>query len=221
MYLDIHTHQYSADRRDVISVRNILMQEANQYVPGEGLFSIGLHPWESETVMLDLPLFEKMIDRPEMIAVGECGLDRLRGAGIKIQTRLFIQQALIAESRQKPLFIHCVRAWQEIIALKAEIRPAVPWMIHGYRGKARVAEQLLDSGFYLSFGENLFWMNPVLTAIVKATPISRLFLETDEGKRPIEEVYRIAAEIKGMPIAELQDQMLQNFKTLIAKDGTS
>ena len=87
------------------------MQESNQYAPSKGFFSLGLHPWESETVELDHQLFEKMIARPEIIAVCECGLDWLRGAGMKKQTSLFIQQALIAETHKKPLFIHCVRAW--------------------------------------------------------------------------------------------------------------
>lgn len=221
IFIDIHTHHCLLNRPDLISVQNVLMQNASDFVVGQGLFSIGLHPWESDTILLDNQLFEKNIARPEMIAVGECGLDRLRGAGMKTQTGLFIRQAGIADAHHKPLFVHCVRAWQEIIALKTEMSPKVPWMIHGYRGKARVAEQLLDCGFYLSFGENILWMNPVLTGIVKNTPNDRFFLETDEGSKPIEEIYRVAAKIKDMTLSELQDQMLQNFKIITASGGTS
>ena len=221
LYIDIHTHHDFLNRPEVISIKNILMREAYQYVPAEGLFSIGLHPWESDTVILNHQLLEKIIARPEIIAVGECGLDRLRGADLKKQTGLFIQQALMADTHNKPLFIHCVRAWQEIIALKTDIRPKAPWMIHGYRGKARVAEQLLDGGFYLSFGENILWMNPVLSGILKATPVDRLFLETDEGSRPIEEVYRAAAEIKSLSLDALQTCLAQNFIKVFGTHGTS
>jgi TatD DNase family protein len=220
-YIDIHTHHGLPDRPDVISIKNILMQDARNYASGQGFRSLGLHPWESDTVSLDTQLFEEIIARPEMIAIGECGLDRLRGADMKKQTGLFIRQALIAEARHKPLFIHCVRAWQEIIALKADLLPAVPWMIHGYRGKARVARQLLDNGFYLSFGENILWMNPVLTGIVNETPVDRLFLETDEGSRTIELIYQAAAKIKNLSLIKLQQCMAKNFETVSGIHGTS
>ena len=221
LYIDIHTHHRSPVRQDVIAVRNILMQEACEYAPEGGWCSIGLHPWESDTVILNHQIFDKMIARPEMIAVGESGLDRLRGADMKKQTELFIQQALIAETHKKPLFVHCVRAWQEIIALKTDIRPKVPWMIHGYRGKARVAEQLLDNGFYLSFGQNILWMNPVLSDILKFTPVDRLFLETDAGSKPIEEIYKATADIKSLSLIELQKSLTQNFERLFGIDETS
>jgi TatD DNase family protein len=221
MYIDIHTHSMQPDRSDMISIKNILMQQASDLIPGGNLFSIGLHPWDTEMqpVIPDLP--DGLFGRPNIIAIGECGLDRLRGAAMKIQTRLFIQQALMAETLKKPLFIHCVRAWQEIIALKTDIRPKVPWMIHGYRGKARVAEQLLDSGFYLSFGQNILWMNPVLSGILKETPVNRLFLETDDGATPIEEIYGAAARIKSVSLNGLQACLAENFQIVFGIDGTS
>lgn len=221
IYIDIHTHHPKPDRTDVITVGNILMQEAHRYTPAVGYYSIGLHPWESETVNLDRQLFIDMIARPEIIAVGECGIDRLRGADLKKQTSLFIQQAEIAEEYQKPLFIHCVRAWQEIIALKDEIRPKVPWMVHGYRGKARVAGQLLERGFLLSFGQNIHWMNPVLSSILKGTPDERLFLETDDSTQPIEDIYQVAAKIKSLSLIELKTRLANNFETIFGLHGTS
>jgi TatD DNase family protein len=220
-YIDIHTHHNRPSNPGVISVRNILMREARDYQPADGYFSIGLHPWESDVESLDKQVFEDLLTRPEIIAVGECGLDRLRGADMRRQTGIFIQQALLAEKHRMPVYIHCVRAWDEITGLKKELSPTVPWMVHGYRGKARVADQLIDNGFYLSFGENILSMNRVLSDIVRNTPIGRMLLETDEGTTPIEEIYAVAAKIKNLSLDELQACLLQNFELLTGIHGTS
>jgi len=221
MYIDIHTHHQSPDRPDVIAVRSIPMQEAHQYAPSEGFFSIGLHPWESETVDLDHQLFDELIARPEIIAVGECGLDRLRGADIKKQTILFVQQAIMAETRHKPLIIHCVRAWQEIMSLKTELNPKVPWIIHSYRGKSHVAAKLVDLGFYLSFGESLLSFNPVLSDILRNTPDERFFLESDDGRRSIEDIYDAARQIKKLSLESIRTCLISNFEKVFDPYGTS
>ena len=220
MYIDIHTHHPLPDRPGTLAVRNILMREARHHAAEPGLWSVGLHPWESESESLDISILKNLLTRPGVVAVGECGLDRLRGAPMRSQTAIFERLALLAEEFHKPLFIHCVRAWQEIIGLKAALNPSVPWMIHGYRGKAAVARQLIDSGFYLSFGENLLSMNPVLSGILRDTPDSRLLLETDEGGQPIESIYRVAATIKNVSLESLQNQLITNFEQMTGIHGT-
>ena len=75
----------------------------------------------------------------------------------------------------KPLVIHLVKAMSELLKLKQQIKPANPWIIHGFRGKAALAEECLRHGFYLSFGEKY------QEEALRITPAGRLFLETDES----------------------------------------
>ena len=152
------------------------------------------------------------------LGIGECGIDRLRGSNTDHQISVFKQQAQLAESLRKPFIIHCVRAWLEVMEIKSKINPTVPWIVHGFRGKARTAEELLNNGFNLSFGESILSMNPVLTEIVRGTPDDRLFLETDDGKHDIEEIYQAASVIKNIPLEKLQDITISNFNAIFGKD---
>lgn len=121
---------------------------------------------------------------PEVVAIGETGLDSLRGSSLDVQTALLRRHALLAESVGKPLILHVVRRWDEIIALKKELKPTVKWIIHGFRGGARQARSLVDAGFYLSVGEHF---NP---DAIRDIPSDRLYTETDESPLPIAEIRR-------------------------------
>lgn len=178
---------------------------------------IGLHPWDSDEPSPDLGFLKEAASRPNCAGIGECGLDRLRGSDLRSQMRLFELQAVMADELNKPLIIHCVRAWLEIMEVKSNLHAEVPWIIHGFKGKARTAEELLKNGFYLSFGESILSMNPVLANIVRNTPDDRLFLETDDGKHDIEEIYQAASVIKNIPLEKLQDITLSNFNSIFGK----
>ena len=218
IYIDIHTHQDYSQREGILSVLNIRLQQPLPAIPETALFMIGLHPWDTESSTLDLDFLKTVSSQSNCFGIGECGIDRLRGSNIDYQISVFEQQAKLAESLDKPLIIHCVRAWLEIIEIKSKINATVPWIIHGFRGKARTAYELLNKGFYLSFGESILSMNAVLTEIVRNTPDNRLFLETDEGKHDIEEIYHAASVIKNIPLEKLQDIIISNFNAIIGTD---
>lgn len=221
IYIDIHTHRDLPARTDMIPVRNIRMQDGQNLIPGKGWFSIGLHPWDSDHISLDLSSMDHFAGALNCFGIGECGIDRLRGADMAKQSSLFIKQAMIAETHYKPLIIHCVRAWQEMMSLKAELLPKVPWIIHGFRGNPELSEKLVEHGFYLSFGENIIHANNSAAISMKIVPIDRIFLETDNGPHTIEEVYRTAAEIKNLSLVELQTRLQQNFEIISGIHGTS
>jgi TatD DNase family protein len=221
IYIDIHTHSEQKNRPDVIFLKNIRIQDAKDLNGNELYFSAGIHPWDTINPLPDPAIPASMIVSPGLIAIGECGIDRLRGADIAVQTHVFRQHALMAEAHSKPLIIHCARAWQEIIALKNEIRPKVPWIIHGFRGKPELASQLTGHGFYLSFGEHILSLDSTAGASLKIIPIDRLFLETDVSRHAIEDIYRAAAEIKNISLTELQKGLVQNFEKVFQVDGTS
>lgn len=90
------------------------------------------------------------------------------------QTALLRIHYELSETLRKPLILHIVKSFPEIIALRKQWKPTQPWIIHGFRGKPQLARELLAHGFHLSYSEKY---NPASLAI---TPASRLLCETDE-----------------------------------------
>jgi TatD DNase family protein len=111
---------------------------------------------------------------------------------------------MLAEEVKKPLIIHCVKGLDEIIAMHKETVPQQAWIIHGFRGKPQQAEQLVKAGFYLSFGERFN------VESLKATPLERLFVESDESNFGIYEIYRRISQTKGYSIEELAMTVRKN-----------
>lgn len=220
-YIDIHTHQPGPDRTGVLSVRNIRFLNSADDGNTAVWFSIGLHPWDTKSITPDIEKINRIASLSECLAIGECGLDKLRGAGIPEQSELFRKQAQIAETRGKPLIIHCVRALQELMAIKKDINPQVPWIIHGFSGKPEQARQLTNSGFMLSFGAAILHPGKPVRSSLAKVPNNSFFLETDDSGLMVEEIYRAAAEIKNVSLEELQYLLLGNFESVYGKPGTS
>ena len=127
-----------------------------------------------------------------------------------VQERLFEEQARLADELDKPLVIHCVKAWDRLLLFKKRLSPHVPWVIHGFRGGMALAGQLAAAGFYFSLG--LFHQE----AVSRGLPIERLFLETDDRSADIRELYvRVAAE-RSMPQPELSDRIRKNINSLFS-----
>ncbi len=199
-YIDIHTHNRSASS-DVRAVFNCNYDE--DVVPS---CSIGIHPCLS-VCALSCPDF---IDRniaelrakaamDEVIAIGETGLDGLRGADMDIQMELFRRQAAIAEDVGKPLVIHCVRKYDEILRLKRQMNPKQTWFVHGFRKNAQTAKQLMGQGLELSFGR--FYDAQALQLAYSA---GHLWLETDESYMDIRSHYSNVAALLGIQVEELR-----------------
>lgn len=164
---DVHTHH--PDARDaIISVSPDEPRRADLF------YSVGIHPWDSAGAGDDdIEAVRRAVSEPNVLAVGECGLDTLRGAPIERQMQLLEAQAIIAEEAHKPLMLHIVKAWDQMLALKKRLRPTVPWIIHGFRGGVQQARQLVDAGLYLSLGAR---HNPDVAAAIHP---DRLLHETD------------------------------------------
>ena len=189
MYLyNIHTHKVDDASCQEYEVKSILntypedfYEKRNQHP--DCWFSCGVHPWDAEDSDLQLRLLEEIIVDPNVVAVGEAGLDKLRGAEMSVQIAVFRKQIELALSANKPLIIHCVKAWDELIRLYKEYEGSIPWIIHGYRGNPRQTEQLSKVGFKFSIGEKF---NP---DSLKNIPLTDIFCETDESDLTICKVY--------------------------------
>ncbi|MGN1245967.1 MAG: TatD family hydrolase [Muribaculaceae bacterium] len=176
--LDVHTHCLTA-RNAIISV------EPGDFKPSDGLFySVGIHPWSASCDVHQEALLRSAAAHPQVVAIGECGIDLVRSALTEAgQIELTLLHARLAEELHKPLVLHCVRAYHIIARLLKEFRPTQPWIIHGFRGNATVAQQLLRyKQVWLSFGER-FNANALA-----ATPQARRLAETDCSERTIEEI---------------------------------
>lgn len=199
MLVDIHTHSnHSADSHPAI--RNLTFDEAEDFFRSDKqeLCSVGIHPWHADTFSEDMLSKLKVWSKDKrLIAVGECGLDKNSSAGFEKQSRIFEAQITISEKSGKPLIIHCVGYFNELFALKKKLTPTQLWIIHGFRGKPELAAQALKSGCALSFGEHFN------TESICLTPTEKLFVETDESKLNISEIYQNIAISKTCKIEDL------------------
>lgn len=167
-------------------------------------FSCGVHPWYSEDAEPQLNFLQEIANDPRIIAIGETGLDRLKGPDLQIQEAVFLKQIELSEKLHKPLIIHCVKAWDELLHIKKTVKPYQPWIIHGYRGKPELTRQLLSHGFFFSIGDKF---NP---DSVNEIPIDRLFCETDVSDTPLVDVYSEIADCLGMPLEILAHHIQEN-----------
>lgn len=196
--IDIHTHITTPSKRTIYN-------SGTEYIAGRSI-SIGIHPWHiNHKWSEDFAAIATLAKENNVMAIGECGLDTLKSpAAIEVQEEVFKAHIQLSEALQKPLIIHCVKAHDRLIALHRETRPTQAWILHGFRGKPQQANQLIKEGFYISLGEKF---NP---DSAKAIPTERLFIETDESRCPIEEIYASIATAKGISTEELAMQIAAN-----------
>lgn len=168
-FTDIHRHLLA----DAEPSRVVVNLEPGQLPDNIGWYSAGIHPWVADRADEHWSWLEQTAAHPHVAAIGEAGLDALRGPDLDTQTAVFKRQAELAERLGKPLIIHAVRTWPQLMALHRQLKPAQPWIIHGFRGKPQLARQLLDHGFSLSFGKHY---NP---ESYELTPPDRRYHETD------------------------------------------
>ena len=176
--------------------------------------SLGVHPCYLERHLLMLAEQERLADLPNVLAIGECGFDRVCNNEMELQTEVFTRQVLLADRLHKPLVIHCVRAFEELLTVMKELKPPVAVVIHGYNKKAEVAERLLASNMYLSFGAAILHDKSPAAAVLKTIRPDRFFLETDDSGKDIGEIYRRAAEIRETGLDSLTLQLEQNFQNV-------
>lgn len=208
-WFNIHTHKVLHPGNEIVSY------DVSTFPPkGEqGYISIGIHPWflteaNAETQWQTL---REIVEIHRPIAIGEAGLDKLKGPSLEYQTAIFRKVALLAEEQKLPLVIHCVKAFNELIRIKQEIQPRQAWIIHGFRGKAPLAKELQRHGFYLSLGAS--FQAEAIIGISK----KHLFIETDESETPVENIYLSVADALHIGLQELKEAIKMNVNAVFFK----
>jgi len=208
MLHNLHTHRFTNDSE----ITELVNQYPWEFVAGIPQYSIGIHPWYivENRLESDLQFMEQKLQLPECWALGECGLDKRIDIPMTLQTEVFEKQIALAEKYQKPLVLHLVAAYQELIAIHKKRPIKVPVILHGFSKNEQTAKSLLDCGFYLSFGKYLL-RNPELAAVFQSVPNDRFFLETDTLEETLMEVYDKASVIKALSLTELKKQVASNW----------
>lgn len=148
-------------------------------------------------------------------AVGEIGLDKVCAVDFGRQKTVFNAQLDLAERFAKPVVLHCVRAFEEVMrCLEGRTLPAV--IFHGFIGSKEQAERALQRGYYLSFGVRTA-RSPKSVEALRHTPLERLFVESDEEMTPIETIYEEVATLRGVSVEELRSVTLANYTRIFRK----
>ena len=213
MFINIHTHQKNNySQQNCWNLINIheTFDETNTL----SHYSLGIHPWH-----IDIPKIEDDLSRLKMachksnvLAIGECGLDKICEVSYKLQQDVFKQQILWANEIAKPLIIHCVRAHEDVLQMLKDNRNIMPVIFHGFNKKETIAQKIIQSGYYISFGKDL--INFELEKTITSIPLDRIFLETDDSDISIEDIYKEFSRIRNIPQPQLILQIQKNLKTV-------
>ena len=188
MIVDIHTHNARTDTQTIDTV--------------------GVHPWHANSA--DISNIERLATESD--AIGEIGLDFVCDVPHEVQEQIFRAQLTIAERLKKPVILHCVRAFEEVMRVLRDYHLSVV-IFHGFIGSTTQAQRAVAQGYYLSFGERTF-RSPKTIEAMRSTPLSHLFIETDESTTPIEEIYTRIAELRGISLAQLTQATENNFEII-------
>ena len=213
-FINIHTHKVLLEE-SLIQISNLDLETP---CSKQGYYSYGIHPWALDEVEFQaekaLQALEEKLELPQVIALGEAGLDKMHKASFERQIELFERQIELSEALKKPMILHDVRSHNEIIALRKKHRAKQPWILHGFSGTEQDAQQLVGQGICLSIGESLLHPERKIHKSFKFIDLNCLFLETDMTELVVEKVYEAAANLLEMDINVLKTRIFANFAAL-------
>ncbi len=152
--------------------------------PGRLFATAGVHPHHALDVTDEaVAELRELLAHPEVVAVGECGLDYFRDYSPRhAQQRAFERQLDLAVECGKPLFLHQRDAHDDFLAiLKPYLPKCGPAVVHCFTGDERALLESLDAGCFIGITG---WLcderrGQHLRELVKRIPASRLMVETD------------------------------------------
>ena len=200
-------------------------------------FAIGVHP-----LFLDdkepLGLREALVKHPKCLAVGEVGLDAfLPGSDLARQSAWFEREAAFAAEYDKPLVIHCRKAYFELLELLKRQFQAKPvsFLLHSCSCSKEQLGPFLEMGAYVSFSGTITRSNARKTKeLALSVPNERVLLETDSPYigtdqvrpplvRPLQfmEVAEAYAELTGLSLEETEKLTDANAERFFRLEQTS
>ncbi len=191
---------------------------------GSVLPFFGVHPWFSGKLAGNWlsELAEYLSENPH--GIGEIGLDSAVVKGdMDTQVKIFTAQLEIAADMSLPVAVHCVRSWGKLDKIIRHFYPrsSASFMIHSFSGSVEIMRELVKRGGYISFSFHLLETGSrKLRQCLHATPMDRILLESDypsreavsfsEYKSQMRDLYRRAAQIKGIDLHEMYKVVWDN-----------
>lgn len=214
MYINIHTH--FAQPTDDWFLQNFYTH-FNQTTEVK-YCSAGLHPWyiNAEHWQEDFALLSTTVKAKNMLAIGECGLDKVCATDFDLQVKVFVQHIHLANEINKPLILHCVRAHDDILLLLKKEQNKVPVIFHGFNRNEAIAKKIIEAGCYLSFGKAL--LKKEMQELLSKIPVDRFFLETDDAEISIRDIYQTAAKAFQIDEDSLSLQLFKNASTIFGAE---
>jgi TatD DNase family protein len=197
----LHDRQFDADRSEVVA-RAVAAGVAALVAPAtdaasagqaldlarraEGLavgVAVGVHPNDLDAVD-QWSAIEALAAEPEVVAIGETGLDYYRGADqAREQRALFSRHLDLAARRRLPVVVHNRAADEDVLAALADWRAGEAGrvaVLHCFVGGPALAERALALGCYLGFGGPLTFKSAAeLRETARVAPLERVLVETD------------------------------------------
>lgn len=212
-FVDIHTH-HPKDSAEIISVESRFLQNIDPQKNTNSPFSAAIHPWHTASYSLEQVevMLEAVIKKPELIAIGETGLDKSYKTDYQHQKQVFGLHLEFAQRHSKPVIIHAVRSWNEIIEyLKHSKTPSI---LHGYSAGVVLTKQLIGLGCYFSVGKSVLQITPRFRESLQIIPLTSLFMETDDSQADIREIYSEVSKLHNITMEDLKIQVYKNFRNL-------
>ena len=181
------------------------------------LFSTGIHPKLIDNTFRErLAIVERLAQRPNCAAIGECGIDIFATATVEMQKEAFIQHLRLAQRVSKPVIVHCVRAYSEIISAINATRFLLPVVMHSYSGNIQTTRQLLRrENIYFSFSDKILVPNCAAAKSLEIIPIERIMIETDNSESPLQPIVEQIAAHKRVGEEDVVAANNQIFNHLI------
>lgn len=177
--------------------------------------SLSAHPWSEAPFILNdfLDAYYRLINCPEitLVAIGEVGIDRLKGKPISEQKTVFKTLSDFANQNKLPIIIHCVKSFEDILQSLSEVGFSQACMFHDFNGNEQMISRLISHGYYIGFGKSLYRPNSKIYKSIQNIPLCNVLLETDDLEISIEGIYQKFAKCREVPISELKTQVLKNF----------
>ncbi len=210
MYINIHTHHLGLSSKNEIQLLN-LYNNFSQATFGH-YCSLGIHPWYIQNYEKHFKLLQTYALLPNVLAIGECGLDKACKSDFDLQKSIFETQVALAQQLNKPLVLHCVRAFDEVLHYLHTLKFSGTVIFHAFNKNKLLAKQLCNNGYYLSFGAAMFNHPEKMQQVLENIPKELIFLETDNTEWTINEVYAKAAGLMRMDENHLTTIIENNFK---------
>lgn len=215
-FIDIHTHTEESSE----SLLQIINLNLESPCPKQGFYSYGIHPWALDDADFQaekaLQTLEEKLKLPQVLALGEAGLDKMHKASFERQIELFERQIELSDVLQKPMILHDVRSHNEIITLRKKRKAQQPWIVHGFSGTEQDIKQLIGQGICFSVGESLLHHERKIYKSLKFIDLDYLFLETDTAEIGVEKVYEAAANLLEMDLSALRTRIFASFARLFS-----